>query len=62
MDLFYPEALTFAQRLEEAGVAVEFISYEGAYHGSDHLAPQSEKTAKLHADLIAALREALETN
>lgn len=62
LDLFYPEALTFAQRLEEAGVAVEFISYEGAYHGFDHLAPQSEKTAKLHADLIAALREALETD
>lgn len=62
LDLFYPEACTFAERLEEAGVPVKSVVYEGAYHGFDHLAPQAAKTAKLHADLIAALREALQTD
>lgn len=59
LDLFYPEAHAFAQRLSKAGVPVTFETYEGAYHGFDHIAPQAAKTKKLHADLIKALREVL---
>lgn len=58
LDLFFDESQEFAERLEAAGVDVEFTEYESAYHGFEHMAAEAVTTKKRYADLIEAMRSA----
>lgn len=58
LDLSRAEALDYAQRLMEAGVAVELHVYPGAMHGFD-IVRQSSVSKQFHTDRLNALRRAL---
>ena len=53
------ESQEFAERLESAGIDVDFVVYEGAFHGFEHIVPEALTTKKRHADLIEAMRGVL---
>lgn len=59
IDLFFEEAVAFAHKLEAAGVDVELDTYPGAYHGFDHIKPNSPQAHRLLRDFIAALKKHL---
>ncbi|MGO2113422.1 MAG: alpha/beta hydrolase [Corynebacterium casei] len=59
LDLFFDESQEFAERLESAGIDVDFVVYEGAFHGFEHIVPEALTTKKRHADLIEAMRGVL---
>jgi acetyl esterase/lipase len=58
-DMFMDEAVTFAQRLEAAGVPTELHVYPGAYHGSEVFAPTAPLSEQIWAARTAALERAL---
>jgi acetyl esterase len=61
-DPLRPEGLAYAERLTEAGIAVEVRCWEGQFHGSQHMAKLiPEEAAAYRAQLAAALRRAYGT-
>ncbi len=59
-DPFYEETITYASRLKEAGVSVEYKTYEGAYHAFDIVAPYSKTSKQAWADLFVNYDYAVE--
>lgn len=58
-DMFHDEDVTFAERLEAAGVSTELHVYPGAYHASEVFAPTAALSQQIWANRIAALQRAL---
>jgi len=58
-DLFYEEDVTWARRLEAAGVPCNLLVVEGAYHGFDRAEPRAEVSRAFLRARLTALREAL---
>ncbi|MFZ4519313.1 MAG: alpha/beta hydrolase [Microthrixaceae bacterium] len=58
-DLFQDEDVTYARRLEDAGVEVELVVVPGMYHGADAIAAASDISARFIGSMADALREAL---
>lgn len=59
LDLFLEEALTYASRLEAAGVPVGIHVVEGMYHGADVDHPEHPHMAAFTESWTAAVRSAL---
>jgi acetyl esterase/lipase len=59
LDLFYDEDVTYAQRLQAAGVRCELVTIPGAFHGFDAVPGKSAVTRDFRNAQIAALAEAL---
>ncbi len=59
LDLFFPENRAYAERLQQAGVAVETHWVQGMYHGADGMLPLAEDSQKLWSSMLAALRRGL---
>ncbi len=59
IDLFVEEDIAYAQRLINAGIAVELQVVPGAFHGFDVFAPEAPVTRHFMASLTNALRNAL---
>ncbi|MGI9642083.1 MAG: alpha/beta hydrolase [Acidimicrobiia bacterium] len=59
LDLFYPEDVDYAARLEDAGVACTLHTVEGMYHGADGFAAGAPSMRDYRAKMINALRDAL---
>jgi acetyl esterase/lipase len=59
LDLFLDENIDYAQRLIQAGNAVELHVYEGAYHGFYLIAPEADVSRRCTSGYEAALRRAL---
>ena len=59
LDLFLDENIDYAQRLMQAGNAVELHVYEGAYHGFYLFAPEADVSRRCTSGFEAALRRAL---
>ncbi|HEX7856557.1 MAG TPA: alpha/beta hydrolase [Sphingobium sp.] len=60
IDLFHQEDRAYADRLREAGVAVEFVEVPGAPHGFEAWAPNTLITKKYLSDARGWLRAALD--
>lgn len=58
-DLLCDENIAYAQRLSQAGVAVELHVYPATFHGFYSLAPDAAVSRRAVADLIAALGRGL---
>ncbi len=58
-DLFQDEDVTYARRLEDAGVTVELVVVPGMYHGADAVVPGSSTSARFIGSMADALRTAL---
>jgi acetyl esterase/lipase len=58
IDLFVDEDLEYAQRLMDAGIAVELQVVPRAFHGFDVVAPQSAIAQRFRASIAAALQRA----
>ncbi|KAL0945987.1 hypothetical protein HGRIS_012265 [Hohenbuehelia grisea] len=52
------DAIAFAHRLLEQGVAVEIHTYRGTFHVSDKLVPTAKSSLKKRADIVEALKAA----
>lgn len=61
LDLFHPESVAYAQRLESAGVPCELVTVPGMYHTADHLAPKARPMQDFHASMVDFLRRYLVT-
>ncbi len=61
LDLFRDEDLDLATRLLRAGVPTELHVYPGAYHASEHFAPDAPLSRRIWAARVDALRRALGT-
>ena len=59
LDLFLDENIEYAQRLLQAGVAIELHVYPGAFHGSENMAPVAALSQRMVADRLQALTRAL---
>ncbi|OYU34454.1 MAG: alpha/beta hydrolase [Novosphingobium sp. PASSN1] len=59
LDLFAGEDITYASRLNAAGVPVELLVVPGAYHAFDALAPTARVSKQFRAACIAALKRGL---
>lgn len=59
LDMFLPDNLDYAARLNGAGVATELHVYPGAFHAFDAFAPMARVSRKFVADRDDALRRAL---
>ncbi len=59
-DPFYADTLAYVQLLQNAGVPVEFDTYEGAYHGFDVVATESQITNRAWDNLLASYEYAVE--
>lgn len=59
LDLFRDEDIAFAQRLMAAGVPAELHVYPGAFHASEHLAPDAALSRRIVNTRMTALRRAL---
>ena len=59
LDPFRDEDIAFATRLMQAGVPTELHVYPGAFHGSEHMAPDAELSVRIQQTRLAALRRAL---
>ena len=59
LDLFYDEDVTYARRLEEAGVPCELHVVPGAFHGFDALYRHAGVSRAFHAEWVRVLRAAL---
>jgi acetyl esterase/lipase len=59
LDLFWSEDRAYAERLEAAGVAVEFLEIAGAPHGFDMMAPDVPLARAFAASQVAFLRARL---
>lgn len=58
LDMFVPDCLDYAGRLNEAGVETGLVVYPGAFHAFDAFAPESQVAQKMVADRNAALQHA----
>ena len=54
-DLFLDENSSFFERLSTAGVSTEFQVFQGAFHGSENLAPESELSRKIWERRLGAI-------
>jgi acetyl esterase/lipase len=59
LDLFVDENIEYAQRLMQAGVAIELHVYPGAFHGFDLFAPSARVSKQFKSDRDDALKRAL---
>ncbi len=59
LDLFREEDVRYAERLREAGVAVELTVVDGAFHGFDAILPRAGVSREFWRAQAAALRGAL---
>lgn len=59
LDLFHPEAVDYARRLEMAGVPCELVVEAGMYHSADHHAPRAASMRAFVTRMTEALRAAL---
>ncbi|MGI9578558.1 MAG: alpha/beta hydrolase fold domain-containing protein, partial [Microthrixaceae bacterium] len=59
LDLFCAEDLTYAERLDEAGVACEVEVAEGAFHGFDGVVPKAQVSRRFRQSQLDALSTAL---
>jgi len=59
VDLFLDENIDYAQRLMQAGNAVELHVYDGAYHGFDLVVPEADVSRRCVSGYESALRRAL---
>ena len=59
LDLFYEESLTYASRLQDAGVPTHVEVAEGAFHAFDMIAPNASVSQRFFASQSRALRSAL---
>jgi acetyl esterase/lipase len=59
LDLFRDEDIRYAGALQDAGVPTELHVYAGAFHGSDHLAPEASISRRFERDLDTALGRVL---
>lgn len=59
LDLFHDEDVEYAQRLRAAGVPCELSVVEGAFHGSDALAPRTGIGRRFRAEQIVAMAAAV---
>jgi len=59
LDIFYNENVEYARRLKEAGVPVDFVHLEGAYHGFDMVNPNANLTRMWIGYMLAAMRKAI---
>lgn len=60
LDLFRDENIAFAQRLAQAGNAVEFHLWPGAFHASETFAPGAVLSQRIWATRLAALARAID--
>lgn len=60
LDLFHPEDVDYARRLEAAGVECELHEVAGMYHGADVLAPKAPSMRSFREAMTAALRSAMQ--
>lgn len=56
LDLFHDEDVAFAQRLEEAEVPTELVVVQGAFHGFDTFAEDTQVVRDFRASQHAAIR------
>lgn len=61
IDLFQPEAATYAARLNAAGVPCELVVVSGAYHGFDTVDAKAAVSRRFVAQQHEAMRQALAT-
>jgi len=61
IDLFQPEAATYAARLDAAGVPCELVVVSGAYHGFDTVDAKAAVSRRFVAQQHEAMRQALGT-
>ena len=59
IELFRDEIIEFVQRLSQAGAAVEFHLYPGAYHASEIIAPNAHLSELIWAARLQAFERAL---
>jgi acetyl esterase/lipase len=59
LDLFYQENAVYAQRLKESGVACEFVTVPGAFHGFDVAGTRLQVVRDFRNSQIAALKRYL---
>ncbi len=59
LDLFYDEAMTYAQRLKDAGIDCEVKTVPGAFHGFDVFDPKLPVVEEFLRSQIAALKQYL---
>ena len=57
-DVLHDEGRTYAQRLREAGVDVEYLDFEGMIHGFFTMAPMVDGAVRAQAQVCGALRSA----
>jgi acetyl esterase/lipase len=60
-DLFLDENSSFFERLSSAGVSTEFQVFQGAFHGSENLAPESELSRKIWQSRLGAIERFIES-
>ena len=60
-DLFLDENSSFFERLSGAGVSTEFQVFQGAFHGSENLAPESELSRKIWERRLGAIERFIES-
>jgi acetyl esterase/lipase len=59
LDLFHDEDLDYARRLREAGVPVETVVVEGAFHGFDMVVPSAPVSQRFFEAQVAAIAAAV---
>jgi acetyl esterase/lipase len=59
LEVFRDEVIDYAQRLMQAGVAVEFHCWPGVFHGWELVAPDASVTGRALGVRYAALERAL---
>ena len=59
IELFRDEIIEFVQRLIQAGAAVEFHLYPGAFHASEIIAPKAQLSEMIWATRLRAFQRAL---
>ncbi len=62
LDMFMPDCLDYANRLNDAGVDTSLVVYPGAFHAFDAFAPEARVSQRMVADRDAALKRAFETD
>ena len=61
LDMFMPDCLEYANRLNDAGVDTSLVVYPGAFHAFDSFAPEAQVSQRMLADRDAALKRAFAT-
>jgi acetyl esterase/lipase len=60
LDMFMPDCLDYANRLNAAGVDTSLVVYPGAFHAFDAFAPAAQVSQRMVADRDAALKRAFD--